>query len=160
VSQYKVCHGCRIGKSYNSFTKDKTRSDGYQERCKPCRAKKTAEWKKNNPEYIKTWLRENPKYIVAWRAKRFWYMGHRLAKTRAKNLGCDVFKILDKNFYSLFRNRCFVCGSDDDKTMDHIIPLHRGGTHGIGNLQILCKSCNSRKGKKTMMEWKMSELRD
>lgn len=44
---------------------------------------------------------------------------------------------------------CLRCGRDDVKmTVDHVIPLDQGGTNGIGNIQCLCFSCNSAKGKK------------
>jgi len=46
------------------------------------------------------------------------------------------------------RYRCLCCGSEDDITMDHIIPLSKGGTHSMENIQPLCLSCNSRKGTK------------
>ncbi|MFF4316010.1 HNH endonuclease [Streptomyces sp. NPDC001507] len=35
-----------------------------------------------------------------------------------------------------------------DLTVDHIIPLVKGGTHHRENLRVLCRSCNSRRGSK------------
>lgn len=45
---------------------------------------------------------------------------------------------------------CKHCGSVSNITIDHIIPLIRGGTNNLKNLQFLCLSCNSRKGIKIM----------
>lgn len=41
---------------------------------------------------------------------------------------------------------CDVCKSRLDLTADHIVPVARGGTNDKGNLQVLCRVCNSRKG--------------
>lgn len=39
-------------------------------------------------------------------------------------------------------------------TIDHVLPLARGGTNHEGNLVPACKPCNSSKHNKTLMEWK------
>lgn len=49
--------------------------------------------------------------------------------------------------------QCQVCRDTDDLCLDHIIPESKGGTKDINNLQVLCRSCNSKKGIKTMVEW-------
>lgn len=40
---------------------------------------------------------------------------------------------------------CDECLSVEDLTVDHIIPLSRGGTHDRGNLRTLCRSCHGRR---------------
>jgi len=39
-------------------------------------------------------------------------------------------------------------------TIDHVLPLVRGGTNYEGNLTPCCKSCNSSKGGLTLVEWR------
>ena len=51
-------------------------------------------------------------------------------------------RILDK-----CKNRCVNCGSTETLEVDHIIPLSRGGKHNEDNFQILCKTCNLKKGR-------------
>jgi hypothetical protein len=41
---------------------------------------------------------------------------------------------------------CKVCGSTRDLTVDHVIPLSRGGENSLENMQILCRKHNSSKG--------------
>lgn len=42
-------------------------------------------------------------------------------------------------------HRCVVCAATEKLEIDHIIPVSRGGTSQIGNLQVLCRSCNRKK---------------
>lgn len=44
---------------------------------------------------------------------------------------------------------CRHCGSRRQLTVDHIIPVARGGGNAFDNLQTLCGPCNSSKGTRT-----------
>lgn len=44
---------------------------------------------------------------------------------------------------------CLACGQRLPLTEDHIVPLVKGGTDDISNIQPLCRPCNSRKGTQT-----------
>lgn len=48
---------------------------------------------------------------------------------------------------------CKACGRGDNLAVDHVHPISRGGSDDLDNLQLLCQSCNSSKGRRTMAEW-------
>ena len=64
------------------------------------------------------------------------------------------YKILDKEYKKLYNSPCAFCGATEKITMDHIIPISRSGNHSIGNLQPLCRSCNSSKKSRLVSEYK------
>ncbi len=50
---------------------------------------------------------------------------------------------------------CHYCGekfSAKGLTLDHLVPLARGGTSTLGNCVPACKKCNSEKGLRTPVE--------
>lgn len=48
---------------------------------------------------------------------------------------------------------CNYCGSSDNLSLDHIFPQRYGGKDDAENLIYACRTCNSSKGKKDLMEW-------
>ncbi len=41
--------------------------------------------------------------------------------------------------------RCVQCDANDYLEFDHVIPFSKGGANTIGNIQLLCRRCNSKK---------------
>ena len=48
---------------------------------------------------------------------------------------------------------CNYCGSTEKLALDHIFPQKYGGQDNAENLIFACRSCNSSKGKKDLIEW-------
>jgi len=48
---------------------------------------------------------------------------------------------------------CNYCGSTERLALDHIFPHKLGGKDNAENLIFACRTCNSSKGKKDLMEW-------
>ncbi|MFP4040278.1 MAG: HNH endonuclease [Desulfosudaceae bacterium] len=56
----------------------------------------------------------------------------------------------------LDKGRCHYCGrpfSPDQLTMDHVVPLARGGKTTKGNVVPACKTCNTEKKQRLPVEW-------
>ena len=63
----------------------------------------------------------------------------------------------------LAAGKCHYCGETfepDELTMDHIVPVSRGGKSNKGNVVVCCKQCNSDKKYLTPAEMIMKKLRD
>lgn len=54
-----------------------------------------------------------------------------------------------------FKHRCAYCGRGGAMTIDHVLPLSRGGRHCVANLVPACRGCNHSKGALTVTEWRL-----
>lgn len=141
-------------------------------------AKKKAEitarnvaWRLANPDKVRAqqraWRNNNPD--KAREKARQWYARHREAQSerhadymsqrRATRHGGRVFTVIPRDRRRLlarYRNECVYCGSRGKIVFDHVIPLTRGGSHGVGNLAPSCIPCNRAKGTRLLTEWRAS----
>ena len=106
-------------------------------------------YRRNNAEKIKEAKRkyraENPESIRA--------QGH-VYRTRKASNGVNLVTAAETA--AIAAMPCTACGAAGPSEIDHIVPLARGGSHTIGNLMPLCKSCNSSKHDMLYIEWKYS----
>lgn len=53
---------------------------------------------------------------------------------------------------------CGYCGNamrSNNKSLDHLVPISRGGVHGIENVEVVCLGCNITKNASTALEFFM-----
>lgn len=178
----KVCIKCGLDKPLSDYHKNKNRKDGVTVICKPCAISKSGKWQKENKEKVNAVVRKNyAKNLEYSRTKRRervkrWYKNNaesqrkrtreyaiahpeskRISeqKRRIRKLNNGEYLILPKEINKFLSSNCNNCGTSELITLDHIIPISRGGSHSVGNLQSLCRSCNSSKNNKTITEWKL-----
>lgn len=90
----------------------------------------------------KKYYKNNPEKIRAKSMKRH------AAKRGAGGRGVTAEQWID--IVNKYDGKCLCCGIYKKMTMDHVIPLIKGGDHDVNNIQPLCQSCNSKKGVKTI----------
>lgn len=83
-----------------------------------------------------------------------WYIDEMVRRRDYRN-SYDFKKMQSKSFNRMMRSKlikkdtlCIKCGSGEHLAIDHIVPLIKGGDNIESNVQVLCRSCNSRKGGK------------
>ena len=64
-------------------------------------------------------------------------------------------RMVRKRLKKRTRGRCFYCDKrlDTNWTIDHLIPISRGGTSRKSNLAPSCRRCNEEKGNMTHIEY-------
>ena len=159
----KTCSACLLEKPLDEFYSRSGTRKGKLASCKKCCNASSTQWQKNNLEKNREYSR---KYYWANREarnlrdkgrKRNPEVGRQSQhRRRARKIGNGVFKIIPKDLQRLKRTPCQECGTMKKLTIDHVVPISKGGTHSIGNLQSLCIHCNSSKNNKFIIERKLA----
>lgn len=60
---------------------------------------------------------------------------------------------VDERLKMILPQACCYCGDKNRLSADHLFPTKRGGPNSGDNLVWACRSCNSSKGARDMLEW-------
>ena len=162
----------RIGKSRPPFSKEwkdnmskaskgKKVSEETKKKMRLRTGEKGANWqggltkdKQHIKERKKNWAKKNENklrdYKRNWVKKNYNKVLYSNLQRRKRKMNADGLHTLDEweNLKIQYNYICPACGKKEPKiklTEDHIIPLSKGGSDNIENIQPLCRSCNSKK---------------
>jgi len=122
-----------------SYSKDWNKKN--KNKMKDIRRKWRVKNQKKNRELAKNWGLKNKEYIL--------YNAKIQNFKRRKAIG--KFSLKEWNeLKRKYNYRCAICKKRKKLTVDHKIPLSKGGTNFINNIQPLCNQCNCSKGNKLM----------
>lgn len=149
----KRCNDCQLDLDVALFAKRAASPDGLQHKCRACQSLLYRRWQRKHIDQevarVRRWKQANrPKKKLADLV------------TRARKHNAEIREVSEREIRRLLDSPCSACGTKGEAHIDHIIPLSRGGRHAVGNLQALCRDCNSSKGKRTMTEWKVAQVRE
>lgn len=175
----RTCTKCMERLPNSSFHKDRSATDGFRSTCKKCRIEHVKKWylkdvgkrrkiatdrRKRDPEKarkddLERYGRDREKRIALATEHSH------LRKARKKNTKTErgISKLALKK---KFGTKCYYCGKEMDfsvgagrkfnrdmATIEHLIPLARGGEHTFENTVLACRHCNISKNAKSEAEF-------
>ena len=123
--------------------------------------KRSADWRHANPvraaAKCRRWRQAHPERAagVTRRYRQANLNKHAAGehRRRARKLGATVEAVDIEAVWAYWGPMCAYCGATEPLEIDHIASLSQGGPHSFDNLCVACRSCNSSKGAKKLIEW-------
>lgn len=182
----RLCRRCNAVKPPAEFHRDKRATGGYRAVCKPCRSEDMKQWyAENQPRQMQRARDRFARDIEKIRANDVLrYERHRekrieLAAAVAHRRRATLAAAPGDSDITVTRLRerdgdlCFYCsvtmvfraarrGTYEPRraSIEHIVPLARGGGHVWDNVALACLSCNVRKNQRTVEEWEASRAHE
>lgn len=121
------------------------------------RKEKQEEYKKHRGRYlsnVQRWQSENKERVREYKRKS------KLLRQAVQAIALSAQSL--ESIYREQRGRCYYCGVEMNnvakgpkmRTLEHILPIVRGGAHSLNNVAWVCLHCNTSKGAKTLEEYK------
>lgn len=114
-------------------------------------AANAAAWQKKHPDRSRAiraaWKRRHPEAVARQDHKR-----------RALQFGAFVEHVTVAVLAERDRNRCGICGklvAVNDRSIDHILPLSRGGQHSYANTRLAHTLCNVKRNNRGAAQLRM-----
>jgi 5-methylcytosine-specific restriction endonuclease McrA len=138
-----------VYKRYEDTNRDRIRA-GNRER--------TRRWRERNPEAALEKSREGSRQLRQRKPDYFrqWYQRNReseIARVQQRRAVINGGEADREFITALLAQPCAYCGATSNITVDHIVPLIRGGKHEPANLAPACATCNLSKGAKPIDDW-------
>lgn len=151
------CRTCQTTLPEEAFYRDKHRPTGLSSECRECRKARRRKYYAENREVELTkmaeYAREHPEKFAAsgqrWRKKHPEKHAEKNRRRRVLQAGGVVEKIDPHAIYERDGGRCHICSKHVPKremTLDHLVPISRGGDHIALNVRLAHRSCNCRRG--------------
>ena len=170
----KRCRDCGLVKPRGEWRKNARSSDGLGAYCSECSKVRDREYAAKNSERAveraRQWRLANPErhraLQRAWAERNREAEATKLREWRAANpnkVRAQKFRRRQRECLPLdpeasayldviAGDPCAYCGAEAT-TVDHVIPLERGGSNEWDNLTPACGSCNPSKGTKPFLTW-------
>jgi len=145
----KQCLICNDILPLTSFPPSRRGKLGLGSYCRKCNKKyhRNPAWKERRRQYTREYRK---------RHRDRWLFLHRcnMLKRRARKRSVDTGEVTNAFLETLYDQPiCHYCHKETDRSLrsvDHVVPISKGGIHHPSNLVMACQSCNSAKRDKSL----------